>query len=97
MELRMSSKERERLKVLAALSEGRLKQKQAARLLGLSTRQVRRILKRYRRHGDAGLVHRSRGRRSNRKTPQKVRRKALACIRRDYRDFGPTLAADRLT
>ena len=96
MELRMSSKERERLKVLAALSEGRLKQGQAARLLGLSTRQVRRILKRYRRQGDSGLVHRSRGRRSNRKRPEKVRRKALACIRRDYRDFGPTLAAEKL-
>jgi transposase len=92
----MSGKERDRLKVMAALSEGRLKQGKAAALLGLSTRQVRRILRRYKRQGDAGLVHRSRGRRSNRKTPQPVRRKALACIRRDYRDFGPTLAAEKL-
>lgn len=96
MDLRMSSKERDRLKVMAALGEGRLKQGQAGRLLSLSTRQVRRILKRYRRQGDAGLVHRSRGRRSNRQTPQVVRRKALACIRRHYRDFGPTLAAEKL-
>ena len=96
MELRMSSKERERLKVMAALSEGRLTQVAGGRLLRLSERQVRRIVKRYGRHGDAGLVHRSRGRRSNRKTPEKVRRKALSCIRRDYRDFGPTLAAEKL-
>jgi len=92
----MSVKERDRLKVMAALSEERLKQGKAAALLGLSTRQVRRILRRYRSQGDAGLVHRSRGRPSNRKTPQAVRRKALACIRRDYRDFGPTLAAEKL-
>lgn len=96
MDLRMSGKERDRLKVMAGLGEGRLKQGQAGRLLALSTRQVRRILKRYRRQGDAGLVHRGRGRRSNRKTPQPVRRKALACIRRHYRDFGPTLAAEKL-
>lgn len=92
----MSAKERDRLKIMATLSEGRLKQKQAARLLGLSTRQVRRIVRRYRQEGDAALVHRSRGRRSNRKTPETVRRKALACIRRDYRDFGPTLACEKL-
>lgn len=96
MDLRMSSKERDRLKVMGSLSEGRLTQVAAGRLLGLSERQVRRVLGRYRRQGDAALVHRSRGRRSNRKTPQRVRRKALACIRRDYRDFGPTLAAEKL-
>ena len=92
----MSAKERDRLKIMATLSEGRLKQTQASRLLGLSTRQVRRILRRYRQEGDAALVHRSRGQRSNRKTPETVRRKALSCIRRDYRDFGPTLAAEKL-
>lgn len=96
MELRMSQKERERLKVVVALSERRVTQVAAGRLLRLSERQVRRILRRYQRQGDAGLVHRGRGRRSNRKTPQKVRRKALACLRRDYRDFGPTLAAEKL-
>ena len=73
-----------------------MKQKQAARLLGLSGRQVRRLRRRYRREGDAGLVHRSRGRPSNRKTPDPVRRRVLACIRRSYRDFGPTLAAEKL-
>ncbi len=92
----MSAKERDRLKVMGALSEGRLKQEQAGRLLKLSSRQVRRLLRRWRAQGDAGLVHRSRGRPSNRKTADKVRRKALACIRRDYRDFGPTLAAEKL-
>jgi len=62
MELRMSRKERDRLKVVAALAERRLRQRAAGRLVGLSERQVRRILVRYRAEGDAGLVHRARGR-----------------------------------
>jgi transposase len=92
----MSRKERDRLKVMGPLSEGRLKPKAAARLLGLSTRQVRRIQRRYEAEGDGGLVHRSRGRRSNRRLAEKVRRKALARLRRCYRGFGPTLAAEKL-
>ena len=70
MELRMSRKERDRLKVMAALAEGRLKQIQAAGLLRLSVRRVRRLLRRYEREGDVGLVHRSRGRPSNRRIPE---------------------------
>jgi len=92
----MSGKERDRLKVMGPLSTGRLKPKTAARLLRLSTRQVRRIQRRYEEEGDGGLVHRSRGRRSNRRLAEKMRRKALACLRRCYRGFGPTLAAEKL-
>ena len=97
MELRMSLKERDRLKVMVELDEGRLRQKAAARRLGLSVRQVKRILQRYRAEGDAGLVHKARGRRSNRKTAEPLRRRVLACLRRDYADFGPTLAAEKLS
>jgi transposase len=77
----MSGKERDRLKVMAALGARRLRQGQAARLLRLSVRQVRRILARYRAEGDAGLVHRARGRPSNRRLPETLRRRAI-CDRR---------------
>ena len=96
MELRMSRKERDRLKVMAALAERRLRQSDAAWRLGLSERQVRRILGRYRAEGDAGLVHRARGRPSNRRLPAKTRERALAEVKRQYRDFGPTLASEKL-
>jgi hypothetical protein len=96
-ELRMSGKERDRLKVMAALAEGRLKQVEAGRLLRLSVRQVRRLLRRYEREGDAGLVHRSRGRLSNRRISKPVRRRAVGLMRRHYADFGPTLAAEKLS
>jgi len=96
-ELRMSRKERDRLKVMAALVEGRLKQVEAGRLLRLSVRQVRRIAQRYRAEGDAGLVHRSRGRLPNNRIPDRVHRRTLALVRRQYADFGPTLAAEKLS
>jgi hypothetical protein len=92
----MSRKERDRLKVMASLGARRLKQGQAARLLRLSVRQTRRILMRYRAEGDAGLVHRARGRPSNRRLPEALRRGVMACVARQYRDFGPTLAAEKL-
>ena len=95
-ELRMSRKERDRLKVMAALVQGRLKQAEAGRLLRLSVRQVRRIAQRYRAEGDAGLVHRSRGRLPNNRIPDRVHRRTLALVRRQYADFGPTLAAEKL-
>jgi len=96
MELRMSRKERDRLKVMAALAEGRLAQVEAGRRLRLCERQVRRILRRYEAEGDAGLVHRARGRPSNRRLPEALRRRVLGRVAATYRDFGPTLAAEKL-
>jgi hypothetical protein len=92
----MSVKERDRLKVVAGLGDGRLKQVTAARLLKLSVRQVRRLQRRYAAEGDAGLVHRLRGRTSNRKIPAETRRRAMDRVRADYADFGPTLASQKL-
>ncbi len=92
----MSRKERDRLKVVSALAECRLKQVEASRLLRLSVRQVRRLLRRYREEGDVGLVHRSRGRPSNRRIPEATHRRVLALVRRHYADFGPTLASEKL-
>jgi len=96
MELRMSRKERDRLKVVAAVAERRLRQRAAAGLVGLSERQVRRILVRYRAEGDAGLVHRARGRPSNPPRREALRRRVMGRVVRRYRDFGPTLAAEKL-
>jgi transposase len=96
MELCMNRKERDRLKVMHNLKQGRLKQREAAEVLALSERQVRRLLRRYERGGDAGLVHGLRGRPSARKIAAAVRVKALGLMRERYADFGPTLAAEYL-
>ena len=84
------------MKVMSALAEGRLKQVEAARLMKLTVRHVRRLEERYARQGDAGLVHRSRGRPSNRRTAAATREEVLARVRSDYADFGPTLASEKL-
>ncbi len=65
-------------------------------LLGLERRQVFRLLKPYRMEGATGLISKRRGRPRNRRWPEELRDKALAIIREQYWDFGPTLAAEKL-
>ena len=92
----MSQTERERLKVLQQIEQGHWTQVEGAHRLQLSTRQVRRLQRRVSREGDGGVIHRLRGRPSNRKFPANVQRRVLAEVRRRYADFGPTLAAEHL-
>lgn len=69
----------------------------AAELLGLSYRQAKRVWRRYRDRGDAGLVHLGRGRCGNRGKAGKARERILARYQERYPDFGPTLAAEHLS
>lgn len=94
--LLMSAKERKRKSVFDRVLEGGLSLKAAAELLGLSYRQCRRSYKRFCEEGDRGLVHRSRGRRSNRAKPARLKRAVLARYRRRYPGFGPTYACEKL-
>src|SRR6266403_1820268 len=92
----MNQPERERLKVLQGIEQRYWTQVEGARRLRLSSRQVRRLQRRIAAEGDGGVIHRLRGRRSNRKIPEKVQKRVLAEVRRRYADFGPTLAAEHL-
>src|SRR6266436_8683739 len=92
----MSDGELTRLEVLRDLDQRRLSVKTAAQLLGLERRQVFRLVKAYRSEGATGLISKRRGRASNRRKPEEFRDKALAIIREQYWDFGPTLAAEKL-
>ena len=92
----MSQEERDRLRVVDQLEKGQITQQEASGQLEISVRQVRRLLRRYEKEGDAGLVHRLRGRPSNRRIGRKVQQKALSLIRARYSDFGPTLAQEYL-
>ena len=73
----MSAKEWDRLKVLHEVRKRHITQKQAAAELGLSVRWVRKLLVHLRARGDSALRHGLRGRPSNRKTPEAVKRRAL--------------------
>src|ERR1700730_632290 len=92
----MSDGELSRLEVLRDMDQRRLTSEAAAQLLGLERRQVFRLLKAYRSEGAAGLISKRRGRPSSRRKPAELRDKALATIREQYWDFGPTLAAEKL-
>jgi len=92
----MSQEERDRLKVLHEASKRQITQKQAAEEIGVTERWVRKLLARMRKEGDRAVVHRLRGRQSNRKIAEPVRGKAVALVKREYGDFGPTLAREYL-
>lgn len=83
--------------VIEAVAAGRLRQREAAGQLALSVRQVKRLVRRYRARGAAGLASYRRGRPSNNRLAEAVRDQALALVRERYGDFGPTLAHEKLT
>jgi len=88
--------ELKRLHVIQKVLERVIRQVEAAEILSLSSRQIRRIVKGIRFEGDKGIVHKSRGRTSNRRIPDKIRNKVLRLYRKKYQDFGPMLASEKL-
>lgn len=96
MDKLMSQKEVKRAQVLDLLKENKISQQEASKRMGVSTRQVRRLAKRYLAEGLSGLVSKKRGRASNRRLDETVRATAIELIGTHYRDFGPTLANEKL-
>jgi transposase len=92
----MSERDLRRVEALSEVTSGWRTIASAATALGLSPRQVHRLLRRYREQGASGLAHKARGRPSNNRLRDEVRGRALALVRGRYADFGPTLAAETL-
>ena len=93
----MSTRELDRLQVLGRVAERRLSQREAARVLGVTERQLRRLWVAYQHDGAAGLTSKKRGRRSNNRLPDAARDHVVALVRERYADFGPTFAQEKLT
>lgn len=94
--LPMSHSELSRFDTLLRVERGELRVQDAASLLGVTRRQVFRLLLRLRDEGAAGLVSRKRGMPSNRRHSDAFRDHVLSLVREHYGDFGPTLAAEYL-
>jgi transposase len=92
----MSQRERDRLHWLIQAEAKQITQAKAAERMGVSERWVRQLLRRRKKEGDRVVVHRLRGRPSNRKLSERTRSGVLRLIQREYRDFGPTLIAEYL-
>ena len=92
----MSREELRRVSLIRKVLDGEISQREAAGILELSDRQVRRLVVRVREGGDEGLAHRLRDRRSHKAIDERVKRRVLRLCRTRYEGFGPTLASEKL-
>jgi transposase len=92
----MSREELRRLEVIKKVICKEMKQKKAGKFLGMSVRQVKRWVKRVRKEGEKGIIHRLRGRRSNRQFAAGFKERVLDLMEKKYSGFGPTLACEKL-
>ena len=95
-EVFLSTREADRVAVIREVVERRLPQSEAARRLGLGVRQVKRLVRRFRERGAAGLASSRRGRPPNNAIDAAARRAVLDLVRERYEDFGPTFACEKL-
>jgi len=94
--IKMSTRELKRLHIIRKVINREFTQKAAAGILGLCTRQIGRITTKVKKEGDRGIIHKSRGRPSNRAKPAKLKNKILKLCRSRYKGFGPTFASEKL-
>jgi transposase len=92
----MSQTEAKRGQVMELLTAGKTDQKEAGKMLAVSVRQIKRILRRYRTLGLPGLISKKRGQVSNRRVDETITTTAIKMIGEQYHDFGPTLATEKL-
>lgn len=95
--LTMSKRELTRLEVMQRIKAKRLTQKEAARILDLSIRQIKRLYRAYKADGAKGLLSARRGKASNHRLAEQVEQEVLDLLKAKYADFGPTLAHEKLS
>lgn len=95
--LTMSRKEITRLEAMALLKGNKNTQKEVAKLLGLSSRQTKRLWKEYKRHGASSLISKRRGKPSNNRYSDKLKEEVLELVKEKYVDFGPTFLREKLS
>lgn len=92
----MSKKEVDRLTILKQVEDKKLNVAEASEIMWISERQTFRVLKRIRDEGIKAIVHKLRGRKSNRGYPEELKRKIITLYRQGYSDYGPTLYSEKL-
>jgi hypothetical protein len=92
----MSLPEVKKYDIIKKVLSQELNGSEAAELLDLTVRHIRRLKKKVNMIGIKALIHGNRGRSGNRSLPDKEKKKIADLIKRKYPDFGPTLAAEKL-
>jgi transposase len=96
-QLLMTQADRDRLVTLKKAKKKVITQREAAEEVGLSLRQVKRLLYALKKHGDKAVIHGLRGKPSNRRIEESIEREAVKILSAPvYRGFRPTLAAEYL-
>src|SRR5215471_3025294 len=95
-DLLLTRRDRDVLKVLHEVRRGHITQKEGAEQLKRTARWIRELVGRIEEKGDRAIMHGLRGRPSTRKIAEKIEKKAVTIIQREYADFGPTLASEYL-
>jgi len=93
----MNKKELTRMEVIQKLEEKRMRQKEAAEMLGISERHVRRLLSAYREESEVGLISKRRGKPSNNQLKPEIKQQVIDLLYSRYQDFGPTLAHEKIS
>ncbi len=94
--IHMTQEELKRLHIIRKAIDKNITQLEAAEIIGIGLRQVQRIIRNVWIEGDEGIIHKSRGRASNRALPDKLKNRALKLYKEKYHDFGPTLGSEKL-
>jgi transposase InsO family protein len=94
--LTMSQKESDRLTVISQIETSKLTVEKGSELLSISQRQLYRIIKRVKQQGAKGVIHKLRGKQSNRGYPKELKAEIIRIYRRSYPDYGPTLFSEML-
>ncbi len=96
-QLLMTQADRDRLVTLKKAKKKLITQREAAEELGVSERQVRRLLWALKKRGDKAVIHGLRGKPSKGRIDKEVEKEAVKILSADVcRGFGPTLAAEYL-
>jgi transposase len=92
----MSQQEANRYDIIQRAIKKEIKSTEAAEILNLTDRQIRRLKEKVKKEGIKGVIHAGRGKPSSKKISNKERKKIIEIIKEKYWDFGPTFAAEKL-
>ncbi|MGE5811932.1 MAG: helix-turn-helix domain-containing protein, partial [Ignavibacteria bacterium] len=94
--LTLSKKEIDRVMIIKQIEENKITVLEAAEKLAISQRQIYRIIKGIRLEGIKGIIHKLRGKASNRGYPKEIKKKVIEIYKKQYWDYGPTLCSEML-
>ena len=97
MALKLSQKEKAKLHIINDLLAGILTNGQAAKMLSISSRQIKRLKKKVQEQGPSAVIHKLKGKQSNHHIDSLIKEKALSEIEKRYADFKPTFATEKLS